>query len=147
MIYNYKSDKKETEMPGSGIILYTKKFGKIKYLGLEVEQYIADKHLGKWDLPKGTQEINECSLACAIRETHEETGRLIDINSVSKESLVIGGLQMYFAETNKTPSISPNPDSGQIEHINYRWLGVGELYKDCFIWLKPFIKWVSDKGL
>jgi len=147
MIFNYNCELKEINMSGSGIILYTKKYGKIKYLGLEVEQYIAKKHQGKWDLPKGTQELNENSLACAIRETHEETGILVFPEDVSKESLVIGRLQMYFAETNQDPIINPNPASGIIEHIGYSWLEEQDLYNGCFIWLKPFVKWISRKQL
>ena len=98
-------------------------------------------------MPKGTQELNETSLACAIRETYEETGILIPPEDVSKESLVIGRLEMYFAETNQDPLINPNPASGIIEHIGYYWLEEQDLYKGCFIWLKPFVKWISRKQL
>ena len=79
-------------MSGSGIILYTKRLGKIQYL-------------------------------------------------------VIGKLTMYFAETDQNPVLKPNPTSGIIEHINYQWLEGSDMYKDCFIWLKPFIKWIRNKQL
>ena len=134
-------------MSGSGIILYTKRLGKIQYLGLEVDKKFRKKHKGKWDLPKGTAEPGESSLDCAIRETYEETNISITPDQVSNEYLVIGKLTMYFAETDQNPVLKPNPTSGIIEHINYQWLEGSDMYKDCFIWLKPFIKWIRNKQL
>lgn len=134
-------------MSGCGIILYTKMYGKTKYLGLLVEESIAKKNKGKWDLPKGTQESHELPVETAIRETYEETGILISKKNISKDFLEIGKLKMYYAETNLVPKIQPNPDSGIIEHLGYQWLEDTELYANCFIWLKPFVKWISKKQL
>ena len=107
-------------MSGSGIILYTKRLGRIQYLGLEVDNTFRKKHKGKWDLPKGTADPGESSLDCAIRETYEETSIRIRHEDVSNEYLVVGKLTMYFAETDEDPVIKHNPDSGIIEHINYQ---------------------------
>ena len=52
-----------------------------------------------------------------------------------------------FTETDEDPVIKPNPVSGIIEHINYQWLEGSVLYKDCFIWLKPFVRWIRNKRL
>lgn len=134
-------------MSGCGIILYTKKHGSLKYLGLEPSMKFQKQNKGKWDLPKGTKEISESDIDCAIRETYEETGILISPKNLSQDFLEIGKLKMFYAETLEDPKLLPNPHSGIQEHTSWKWLSNKELHSNCFIWLKPFVSWMSKKSL
>ena len=134
-------------MSGCGIILYTKKYGKTRYLALEVDAKMALASGGKWDLPKGTKNPNESNVDCAIRETAEETSISISPQDISNDSFTMGPLTMFYAETNKDPVITPNPESGIIEHTSYKWMTDVEIYANCFLYLKPFVKWISAKNL
>jgi len=131
--------------PGCGIILYTKSQGKTKYLGLEAGLELQKKNKGKWDLPKGIKDPGESNFETAIRETWEETDILLNKSALSAETLTVGHLTMYFAETSKNPVLLPNPQTGIQEHLSFKWMEVTELYATCYVWLKPFVKWASEK--
>ena len=50
----------------------------------------------------------------------------------------------YVAETIEEPTISANPHTGIIEHINASWVDWNYLEKNTYDFLKPCIKWAQE---
>ena len=78
---------------------------------------------GKGDLPKGAINPGETTLECAIRETFEEAGVIIDPQDiVSGVSCEYEGVHIYVAVKDCKPYIMPNPKTGITEHEGYKWM-------------------------
>lgn len=78
---------------------------------------------GKGDLPKGMMNPGETSLECALRETFEEAGVIIDPQDiVSRVPCTYEGVDIYVAVKECEPYILPNPKTGITEHEGYKWM-------------------------
>jgi bis(5'-nucleosidyl)-tetraphosphatase len=98
-----------------------------KYLLLRAYSY--------WDFPKGKCEAGEDAIETAFREAREEAG-LVDIrlfeNNVYKETLPYTKkkkIARYYLTESLSPEqvkITPNPETGKVEHHEFRWCTYAE---------------------
>ena len=98
------------------------------------------KDSGQFDLPKGHAEEGEAPLTTAKRECFEECAILIE----DDELLDVGpwtadGLVVFAAVTDKLPIVLPNPDTGSLEHIGFKWVTPSQFMEECISYLVPFI--------
>jgi 8-oxo-dGTP pyrophosphatase MutT (NUDIX family) len=118
---------KKKKSPGAGIITLKRSGGGWKVLGLRIP--------GAYDLPKGTIEHGESTIATALRETEEEAG----IHNLSFPwgmlTIPVGNITFYIAEAVDEPVIRPNPETGEYEHYGYKWLGWEEAINS----VKPYM--------
>jgi 8-oxo-dGTP diphosphatase len=105
------------------------KHGKILLLRRAANKRILPDH---WDLPGGKLEPGEDPVACAVRETKEETGLDVTIlRPYNTWSCVIefDGMHEhvveidFIAEAMRTEPVVLRPK----EHVEYRWFGKDEL--------------------
>lgn len=105
-----------------------------------------------WDFPKGELEPGEDPLQAAKREVLEETG-ISDLRfnwgEVFKETEpYLSGKKIaryYLAETRQARvTFSINPELGQPEHHEYRWLTYAEVKKLASERLQPVIEWARS---
>jgi len=84
---------------------------------------------GWWDLPGGHLDGEELPIEGAIRETKEEAG--LTVRNLQKVDMKpMGRIVKYFFVTRDydgTVSLEPNPQTGIIEHDEYRWVSIEEL--------------------
>ena len=127
----------EKHSPAAGIVLIKYFDGIPKVLGLMDN--------GMFDLTKGAIDPGETIIAAALRETEEESGITLvkfvwGLKTVSLES----NLVMFIAETNEEPKISPNPETGELEHQFAEWLDL-DLHINSFKpKLRPAIEWAKN---
>ncbi len=114
----------------------------------------------KWGLPKGNKYENETEKECAIRETFEETGLVIDLDSSSVRVPLTRNV--YFIHTFSSikdvnfynrclsPSILPksqDSDSETDEIEDVRWMTLSQLQKRRELCNKDLKTITSDKDL
>lgn len=98
------------------------------------------KENGKFDLPKGRTDSGETPLETAKRECFEECSILIEDHEILNSGPFTNGeLVVFAAVTNKIPIILPNPKSGIIEHIGYKWVDPVEFMGGCVPYLASFM--------
>ena len=132
---------------GAGIILMAYDNANTpKILGLIGDAAHRRKHKSTYDLPKGTRDIGESMIDCAIRETFEETGISISPNELIAGPYKTSFLHMWLAEIDITEKIiiSRNPESGKFEHDGHCWLSKDEAIKLMYPYLRPFVLWAFD---
>lgn len=131
---------------GAGIVLAAYDKGVPKILGLVGTKENIKKQKGFiYDLPKGTEDLGENKMACAIRETFEETGILVDQSSIIAGPHKTGYLWMWLAiiDINETVVIERNPVTGKLEHEGHDWLELNEAEALVFPYLTTFVQWAS----
>ena len=129
---------------GAGFIIYRKNDnGDIEFLGLEATDRFARRDGGKWDIPKGGFDNGEDPMTCAIRECYEEA--CIWPKTIYAGPMMHGFLYVWIANTLGIPKVGRNPKYGIKEHKSVAWLSPDELERDCFIFLKPFVRWARDE--
>jgi len=86
-----------------------------------------------WDFPKGLIEPGETPLVAARRETTEETGLTgLDFHwgtdSIETEMYGDHKIATFFLAVSPTPDVElpVNPQLGHPEHVEYRWVPIGE---------------------
>jgi hypothetical protein len=74
-----------------------------------------------WGLPKGHVEEDETIEQCAIRETREETGILLNANELKRSYTVFNGDGIYYVVdgTDKNFDLKQISSSGEITGINW----------------------------
>lgn len=132
---------------GAGIILCQFMDGNPSLLGLIGPRQFQNKNCGTYDIPKGIIEKDEDPWKAAQRECFEESGIF-----VFKEDLISGpfiheNLEIWLAKCMHDPDIGPNPHTGIVEHLGYRWLDPQELLNDSYIYLRPVISWAIGELL
>lgn len=131
-----KKDKK----PGAGFIIVRNFEGAWKVLGLRLGD--------KFDIPKGGVEKNEKNrFITAQRECTEECGILVSPLDLKwgGESIKLGHMTIFLAETFQDPQIQKNPKSGIYEHDEALWLDWDELEEKIYDYLKPAVCWARNK--
>lgn len=111
----------------AGIIIIHHTDAGCRYLLLRAYNY--------WDFPKGEVESGETPISAAQRETMEETGiqqlefRWRDVY-YETPAYASGKIARYYvAETRQTAvTLGFNPELGQPEHHEYRWVSYSEGY-------------------
>jgi 8-oxo-dGTP pyrophosphatase MutT (NUDIX family) len=84
---------------------------------------VKGRRTGKWSFPKGHKNRNESYLACAIRETLEETGLDLDgQRHVACHKLSVG--VYYFFELEEEVELCPC-DTEEVEEAG--WFGIDEI--------------------
>jgi bis(5'-nucleosidyl)-tetraphosphatase len=96
---------------------------------------------GGFDMPKGHLEPGEELLEGAIRETKEEVG-ITDVGMPwGKDYILVNTLAMFIGITKQSGKISPNPETGQLEHLKIRWMTFDEMMNRCHDYLIPAVRW------
>jgi len=99
----------------------------------EGRRYLLLRAYKHWDFPKGMVEQDEAPLAAARREVAEETGiQALDFawGEVYRETAPYARgkvARYYLALTGEsTVTLTPNPQTGIHEHMEYRWVDISE---------------------
>lgn len=129
-------------MAGAGFIIYSLRDRELKFLALVGPHDLQLRHNGLFDIPKGTVEPGEKTLAAALRELKEEA----DISLPYKDYPYIEyeGLTVYLARSEKHAKIRPNPETGIKEHQMALYLSPKLLEQSAYDYLKPAIAWASN---
>ena len=100
----------------------------------------------KYDITKGIIEPGESDLDCALREAWEESGIILREENFKwgKISKSYGHGIAFIAETDDSPVITPNPESGILEHIEAKWVTFDEMIKNVSEFLIPAINWAYN---
>lgn len=115
----------------AGFIVVSSDFEKIVVL---------KKKSGEGDLPKGKKNKDESSFYCAVRETAEETGIEIRLESImTKTPFNCERIDFFIAVQDDIPFLRPNPDSGQYEHVWVGWLPWIDAMQSVRNYLRPAI--------
>jgi len=84
---------------------------------------------GWWDLPGGHLDGEETPVEGAEREAREESG--LTVRGLQKvEMKPMGRILKYFFVTRDydgVVTLSPNPETGIVEHDDYKWVTIEEL--------------------
>ncbi len=120
---------------GAGIIVVRKFNNHWKVLGL--------KKGNIYDIPKGGIDPGESTLHSALRETREEAGIKNPKFTWGLKTNVNSELTTFLAETDEDPFISPNPETGILEHESAHWLEWNELYNNTLDFVKPAVSWAK----
>lgn len=134
-IRNFLNERDE-KIDGAGVIILKKFDEEYKWLALIDED-------GKYDITKGLREAGESEISCALREAYEEAGILLSVSDF-RWGMVSGSFGKgvsFLAVTDSEPEILPNPTTGILEHIGYKWVNFEEMVENCIHYLKPAIKW------
>ena len=124
----------------AGIVVVRQQDGEWRFLILRAYR--------NWDFPKGLIEPGEKPLAAAVRETEEETGltgldfhwgtECIDTEMYGDHKVA----SYYLAETGQEKIVLPvNPELGQPEHDEFRWVGMDEAQRLLPARLQPILRW------
>jgi 8-oxo-dGTP pyrophosphatase MutT (NUDIX family) len=96
-------------------------------------RYLILRAFKNWGFPKGLVDTGEDQLACAKRETAEETGlTALDypFGDEFRETVPYAGNKVaryYLAETEEVEIVLPmSPELGRPEHHEYRWVSADE---------------------
>lgn len=75
-----------------------------------------------WGLPKGHVEENETAIDCALRETQEETGIILDKNDLGKSYSVYNGDGIYYIVKGDQFTIDPTQIISKEEITGITWI-------------------------
>ena len=133
-----------TNITASGIILFRNENNHPLFLGLKALPKFRRKNRGTYDIPKGRIDPGETPFEAAKRECFEESG-IIPIRIVAGP-FVDGPLVAWLGETDEELAIiADNPETGEREHEDYRWLKPESLRKSSLDYLKPSIVWAEKE--
>lgn len=96
--------------------------------------YGANGEYGEWDLPKGIIENGEEPLDAAIRETAEETGLISDedFKVLPRIHLQHESLHLFLGmNMDGKVTLEENPETGELEHVEYAWMTLEEMKDKC----------------
>ena len=98
---------------------------------------------GSYDIAKGIVEEGESYLQTAIREAEEESNiSLTDSDFVwGYESTTYGRGTAFVAMSETQPFVTPNPETGVMEHADAKWVSFEDMIKNTVDFLKPAVIW------
>ena len=96
---------------------------------------------GKFDLPKGKEDDKDRNpFQTAQRETWEECGIWVKPNDVT-DFFTLTKLTLFVIEwRGQKPTITPNPETGEIEHQGWEWVTPEVFMSNCLGYLKPYVR-------
>ncbi len=130
-------------MAGAGFVIFKKHVDGIKFLGLIGPDFHQQRCEGIYDIPKGVIDPGELPLDTAKREALEEAGYMINEKQIVAGPFADSMLTIWMAEVYTEPVITPNPDTGILEHSGYHWLTPEELLGSCYNYLRPTVRWAT----
>ena len=106
-----------------------------------------------WDFPKGGIEDRETKYEAALREVKEESGitdlqfpwgkTYYETEPYGRERKVV---YYFLAETNSSEVvIGENPESGKMEHEEYRWVTFSEAREMCVERIHRVLDWADNR--
>jgi len=128
--------KRAQKHPGAGHVIVKKFPDGYRVLALRV--------YGQYDIPKGEIEEGETAHQAAVRETAEEAGITQLRYAWQQDSIQIGHLTLWLAETTQEPEIQQNPDTGIWEHHEAKWVDWEEMRSRVPGYLKDAIDWAQS---
>ncbi len=129
-------------MAGAGFIIYSTRDKTIKFLGLVGPHDLQIKHDGIFDIPKGTIDPGEDTLAAALRELQEETSIILPYKRYPY--INYEGLTVYLAHCEDQAKIQPNPTSGIMEHQMALYIAPELLQNQVYDYLRPAVEWARE---
>ena len=126
----------------AGIIIYRNISGKDEILGLEALQKFQNRSNGIYDIPKGRLDSGETPIQYAVRECWEEAS--LNRYNIIAGPYIDGHMSVWLAKTEQIPIIASNPETGHVEHTDYKWLSIDEILENCLDYLKPSLEWAKD---
>ena len=142
------SDMSSSKKDGAGFLIGRVFLdGEVKFLGLVALPETRLKKGGRFDIPKGNLKNLENEIEGAKRESFEECGIKILDSDIIEDSATSGNLVIFPAMTKQDPNISPNPESGILEHESFEWLTKKEIDSQCLDYLKPIVKKLTSRIL
>lgn len=105
-----------------------------------------------WDFPKGMVESDETPLAAAQRETLEEAG-IDELDFRWGEDYYEtppynrGKVARYYlaATTQDAVNIAPNPVTGRLEHVEFRWVSFEQAWRLASPRVQRVLSWVAKQ--
>ena len=132
-------------MAGAGFVIVRNFNGTKLFLGLVGPEFHQKRCDGIYDIPKGVIDHGETRWMAAVREAKEEAGYIIEPSMIVGGPYTDGMLTIWMAEVDFDPIITPNPQSGIVEHRGYKWLKPEELAVSCYNYLYPCIDWACKE--
>ena len=121
----------------AGVIVMKRYPDGLRMLGLRV--------YGSFDLPKGGINSGEDIFEAALRETQEECG-ITNLNfEWGYETCHARNVTLFLATTRESPVILPNPETGEFEHHDARWLTLDQADQMLHPYLRTVIPWIRQK--
>ena len=122
--------------PGAGIVVVRQFDDGWRVLCLHTEDSM--------DLPKGGIDAGEDVLSTALRETREEAN-ITDLEfNWGLNGIKIFHMTMFVAQTHQDPEVTPNPHTGELEHLGASWLPWAEAEAGVKDWMVPFVSWAKN---
>jgi len=124
----------------SGFIIFRIKNNNPEILGLKALSKFRKLAGGIYDVPKGRIDGDETQIEAAHRELFEEAG-LIARRIINKSPIVDPPLSLWIAEVYETDKVRivNNPETGEIEHEDFKWMKIDEMKDKCLRYLRPSI--------
>lgn len=128
------------KITAAGFIVFRNRNNQPEVLGLKALPKFRKQSGGIYDVPKGRIDPGEIAIETAHRECFEEACLVVK-RVVHKEPLIDGPLALWVAEVEETDEvvISPNPETGELEHESFQWMTIDELKNNCLSYLRPMI--------
>ena len=126
----------------AGVVIVQEKDDDILFLALVKEN-------GKYDITKGIIEPGEDDLTCAVREAKEESGIVLTNKNFKwgLKSKSYGKGVAFIAASNDKPVVTPNPETGILEHVGAKWVSFSEMIENVSTFLIPAIKWAHSVAI
>ena len=129
-------------MAAAGIIVYRNVNNHPQFLGLVALKKDRKRKGGTYDIPKGQIEKGETVLAAALRECFEESGLTPKIKG---EPFISGKITVWLGEISADNKvvIEKNPETGYLEHEDYKWIDPSKMKRNCLSYLRPHLVWAE----
>ena len=124
----------------TGFIIFRIRNNNPEILGLKALPKFRKQAGGIYDVPKGRIDKGETPIQAAHRELLEETGLIVK-KVIIKKPIIDAPLALWIAEVNDDSDVTiiNNPDTGLIEHEDFKWLKIEEMKNTCLKYLRPFV--------
>jgi 8-oxo-dGTP pyrophosphatase MutT (NUDIX family) len=124
---------RSSSTPGAGLVLFND----------EGRTLVLLKGNGKFDIPKGHCDSKDVNMfSTAQRECYEETQIFITLSDLlCQDQYHNSGLVIFCAKTQQDPVIEKNPETGELEHIDFYWMNPESAIKVLPDYLSDAVRW------